>query len=408
MRGRVWLSLSVAVNLLLAVLLWQRLSSETDSPAFPVTHPDTSQTQTVVRTNTIVRQQNFVWADIESDDYPEYIGNLRWIGCPETTIRDIIVADVNQLFLRRHATEIVSPQQQWWRSEPDPEVVQAAVTNGLALARERRQLLTQLLGPDWESAEYPFPSAYDLSPLDGPILGKLAPQTKAAVHELERSTQERLRAYLDESEQGGQPPDPAVLARLREESRAALTQILAPDAIEEYLLRTSPLASELRGSLRGVEVTPEEFRALFRALDPLRDDRRLAHEPANANANSAEQIAQVGKLRQDALQEILGEQRYDSLQLSHDPLYQQASQIVTSAGLPEDQIVSVAAIIRLTQEELARVRNDLTLTSEERLAQLQATHTAQRASLRTLLGEQAFQRYLDTHPQLWEDSLSPP
>jgi hypothetical protein len=405
MRGRVWLSLSVAVNLLLAVLLWQRLSSEAHPPAVPPSHPDTQQTQTVVRTNTVVRQQNFVWADIESDDYPDYIRNLRWIGCPETTIRDIIVADVNQLFLRRHATEIVSPQQQWWRSEPDPEVVQAAATNRLALARERRELLTQLLGPDWESAEYPFPSAYDLSPLDGPILGKLPPQTKAAVHELERSTQERLLAYLDDSERG-QPPDPAVIARLREESRAALTQILAPDAIEEYLLRTSPLASELRDSLRGVEVTPEEFRALFSALDPLRDDRRLAHE--STNTNSAEELAEVGKLRQDALQEILGEERYDSLQLSHDPLYQQASQIVTSAGVSEDQVVSVAAIIRLTQEELARVQNDLTLSSEERLAQLQATRDVQRASLRTLLGEQAFQQYLDTHPQLWEDSLSPP
>jgi hypothetical protein len=238
MRGRVWLSLSVALNLLLAVLLWRQFSPEPDAPLPAPSHDPTPEIQTIVRTNTIVRRQNFVWSDIESADYTDYIRNLRRIGCPESTIRDIIVADVNQLFLRRHATEIVTPQQQWWRSEADPEVAHAAATNKLALTRERRELLTQLLGPDWESAEYPFPSAYDLSPLDGPILGRLAPETKAAVHEIERSAQERLRTYLEDVEQAGEPPDPAVLARLREESRSALGQILPPAALEEYLLRT--------------------------------------------------------------------------------------------------------------------------------------------------------------------------
>jgi hypothetical protein len=401
-RGRVWLSLSVALNLLLAVLLWRQFSPEPDAPLPAPSRDPTPEIQTIVRTNTIVRRQNFVWSDIESADYTDYIRNLRRIGCPESTIRDIIVADVNQLFLRRHATEIVTPQQQWWRSEADPEVTHAAATNKLALTRERRELLTQLLGPDWESAEYPFPSAYDLSPLDGPILGRLAPETKAAVHEIERSAQERLRTYLEDVEQAGEPADPAVLARLREESRSALGQILPPAALEEYLLRTSDLASELRDSLRGVEVTSEEFRAMFRALDPLRHDRRLESAPANATIDPSEQIAQLEKARQNALLEVLGEERYENLQLSRDALYQEASQIVAQAGVPDAQIVPVAAIVRLTQDELDRIRNDLLLTSEERLKQIQATRDARQASLRTLLGEEAYLRYLDTHPRLWD------
>jgi len=40
----------------------------------------------------------FRWSQVESSDYPTYIGNLRAIGCPEETIRDIIKADVAALY----------------------------------------------------------------------------------------------------------------------------------------------------------------------------------------------------------------------------------------------------------------------------------------------------------------------
>src|SRR3974390_2881754 len=74
------------------------------------------------RTNVVLRRQFFSWQEVEATDYPTYISNLRGIGCPEQTIRDIIIADVNALFARRRASELFTPEQQWWRSEPDPVV----------------------------------------------------------------------------------------------------------------------------------------------------------------------------------------------------------------------------------------------------------------------------------------------
>src|SRR5438067_2541083 len=67
----------------------------------------------------LIRRQFFSWQEIESPDYRQYIANLREIGCPEKTIRDIILADVNDLYESRKATEIVTPDQQWWRTETD-------------------------------------------------------------------------------------------------------------------------------------------------------------------------------------------------------------------------------------------------------------------------------------------------
>ena len=43
----------------------------------------------------------FHWSQIESADYRTYIANLRGIGCPEQTIRDLIKADVDNLYATR-------------------------------------------------------------------------------------------------------------------------------------------------------------------------------------------------------------------------------------------------------------------------------------------------------------------
>src|SRR5512139_1665207 len=124
--------ISTGVNVILAVVLLLSFGSRSRAPG-------TSGTNTIAvvtgagRTNTIVQRQLFTWHEIESPNYAVYVANLRDIGCPEQTIRDIIIADVNGLFSRRRATELVTPDQQWWRSEPDSNVVAVAAMKAQAL-----------------------------------------------------------------------------------------------------------------------------------------------------------------------------------------------------------------------------------------------------------------------------------
>jgi hypothetical protein len=40
----------------------------------------------------------FHWSQIESTDYRTYVANLRSIGCPEQTIRDIIATDIHTVY----------------------------------------------------------------------------------------------------------------------------------------------------------------------------------------------------------------------------------------------------------------------------------------------------------------------
>ena len=90
MRSRAILLVSLGANLVLATgWFWTaQLYARRFSRAGIVTDTGVAP---LIKTNFLVRQQFFTWQEVESDDYPAYIANLRDISCPEQTIRDIII-----------------------------------------------------------------------------------------------------------------------------------------------------------------------------------------------------------------------------------------------------------------------------------------------------------------------------
>jgi hypothetical protein len=152
------------------------------------------------------------------------------------------------MYSRRRALEVVTAGQQWWRAEPDTNVVAVAAEKSRALDDERRALLGRLLGTNWEGGDLvnlPRPSRPGVV-LDGPVLGALPADTKQAVEEINMRSQDRLQAYLDAQKREGKEPDPAELAKLRQQTRVELQGVLAPPELEEYLLRYSDNATSLR------------------------------------------------------------------------------------------------------------------------------------------------------------------
>ena len=215
MRSRVTLGLSLAANLILAMgWLWTVNTYSRRLNRAEIVPPET--TAPLIKTNVLVRRQFFTWQELESDDYATYIKNLRDIACPEQTIRDLIIADVNALYARRRATEIITPEQQWWRSLPDAEILKIATARANEIDLERRALLAQLLGTNWETGDLislPRPSRPGVM-LDGPVLGVLPTEVKQSVQEINLRSQDRLAAYLEAQREAGKPSDPATLASL--------------------------------------------------------------------------------------------------------------------------------------------------------------------------------------------------
>lgn len=338
MRWRFVASASLAANLV-AVVAWYFYHPIQRSAQAPAPSVQESVAQ-APQTNTVVRRQFFSWSEVESEDYPTYIQNLRQIGCPEQTIRDIIIADVNALFARRRATELVTAEQQWWRSEPDSAVVQAANEKAAALEAERRTLLTSLLGIHWESNDMlnlPRPTRPGIV-LDGPVLGSLPPETRAAIQEISLRSQERITAYAEQQLRLGRPLDNGELARLRQQSREELAQVLAPAQLEEYLLRYSQAGYELRNELsqlRYFNASPEEFRTMFRVNDNFKQqmDAIDVNAPGGPEAQKA-----LEERRQSALRLALGEARFNEYRLLQEPLYRDAVAAAQQAGSPESAL----------------------------------------------------------------------
>jgi hypothetical protein len=337
MRWRPFALLSLGANILL-IAVWLMLPRHpfAGSLAGPVGLADTSAG--LSRSNVVLRRQFFSWQEVESPDYPTYIANLRNIGCPEQTIRDIIIADVNGLYARKRALELVTPEQQWWRSEPDTNVLQVALEKARVLDDERRNLLTRLLGSTWESGDLvnlPRPSHPGVV-LDGPVLGALSADTKQAIQEINVRSEARIQSYLDAIRQQGKTADPVELEKLRQQTRDDLARVLSPPQLEEFLLRYSQYANNLRtelGQLRYFNATPDEFRAVFRATDSI--DQQIQLLADSTDPNSVQTRQALENQRDNAIKIALGADRYSQYQMLHDPLYRQAVQVAQQAGTPD-------------------------------------------------------------------------
>jgi LysM repeat protein len=389
MRWRVVAFISLVVNLALAAA-WLS-SSQRQEAKLAAALSAASQTPAAhTTTNLVVRRQLFSWRDIESSDYATYAANLRDIGCPEQTIRDIIIADVNTLYSRKRATELVTPEQQWWRSEPDPSVLRAAAQKAQELEDERRILLTRLLGTNWEAgdlANLPRPSRPGVV-LDGPVLGTLSSETKQAIQNVNTRSQNRLQAYLEAQRIAGKDPDPAELARLRQQTRDDLARLLSPPELEEYLLRYSQNANDLRaefGELTYFDPTPDEFRAIFRATDSLDQRIQLLADAKDPGSVAARQALEAQ--RENAIKTALGPKRYEEYRLLHDPLYRDAVAAAEEAGDPEAArriyFINLAALA-----EQNRIRGDTNLTADQRAIELKRLELEQLQAASAATGQE--------------------
>jgi hypothetical protein len=71
------------------------------SPAAATNNESTSESSKFLQKPGQEPRDGFHWSQLESSDYPTYIANLRSVGCPEETLRDIVIADVDSLYAHK-------------------------------------------------------------------------------------------------------------------------------------------------------------------------------------------------------------------------------------------------------------------------------------------------------------------
>ncbi len=389
MRWRAFAILSLGINVLLAAV-WLVLPKHPLAGSLAATGNQDVASVSAARPNVVLRRQFFSWQEVESSDYPTYITNLRNIGCPEQTIRDIIIADVNALYSRKRALELVTPEQQWWRSEPDTNVLQIATEKARALEEERRNLLSRLLGPSWESGDLvnlPRPSHPGVV-LDGPVLGALSADTKQAIQDINARSEARLQNYLDFVRQQGKTPDAVELAKLRQQTRDDLARVLSPGQLEDFLLRYSQYANNLRtefGQLRYFNPTPDEFRAMFRATDSV--DQQIQLLADSTDPNSAQSRQALEAQRDNAIKIALGPDRYAEYQMLHEPLYRQAVATAQQSGTP-DAAQTIYQINQAAASTQDAINGNTYLTADQKAIEMKQLELDQLKANSVAMGRQ--------------------
>jgi hypothetical protein len=391
LSARPWLILSAGLNVFLAAGLYVA-TRPFEEEILPVAPP--VDLGPYVRTNVIVRQQNFTWQEVETTNYVEFVRNLRAIGCPEPTIRDIITSEVNFLYSNRKLAEVAFPNYQWWRSDPDPEAERAAAAKIQTLDAERRDLLTSLLGPGWEVETREATAARGGITLTGPVLGEMSAQAKQAALAIIAAAQRKIDAYLEQQRLLNSAIDPMQMVRLREEPLVPLASVLSQEEYDEYVLRYSPAAQQLRERMRGLNLTPAQFSDLYNALNSILG--QPVYYYAGTDNGLLRQQQQLQTQAEVVIKETLGAPAYAAFQLNQDPLYRSAQAVAQQLNIPATFVMPIYDINRATQAEMNRIRNDNTLSSDQKVAALAQTQVEQQQSLQQILGPEAFQRWLQT------------
>ena len=347
--------------------------------------------------------QKFDWHSVESEDYRQYIANLRSIGCPEETIRDIIIADVNKLFESRRKELVTGGKKfEFWKtgnmfsSVMDPEKLEKQQ----ALAKEKRALLKELLGVEPEEKFEMFAGA---NPFES-MLDFLPTEKQNKVMEMYREAQVKMAKKF----QNGAPDaeDMKEYRSAQKEMEAELAKILTPQELQDFQLRMSQTAMMMRMQLGSFDPNEQEFRDIFK-LRKAFDDEYGIFGAASGDSAERKKYNDAKKTLDEQVKTLLGDTRYAEYERSQDWTYQGIAKVVERQGLPKENAVKVFDMKKTAEEEASKVRANKNLTGDQRKEALKGIREETERSMKQVLGDKGFDAYKKQNTAYWLRNLSP-
>ena len=413
MNAKPVLLLSLLANLTLAgTLVWAIKSKPAAANNAVVTatkptegksHPARAETktETATGTTTVAANQKFDWRLVESEDYRKYIANLRSIGCPEETIRDIITADVNKLYESKRK-ELAGPKRkfEYWKPGAmmgaafDPERAEKE----RALNKEKRALITELLGsPPDDKPDLLAGAAGQLEAM----FDFLPAEKRGKVFEMMQDMQTKMQKIMKNG-----MPDAEDMRKMMKESEAALAGVLTPEELLDYNLRFSMTANVMRMQMASFEPSEQEFLELFKKRKAYDDEYGLAGMGA-ATLKGAEKEKQKNAEQEldDAIKQQFGEARYQEYKRSQDYAFQAIYRVTERENLGKDSAIKVYDMKKVAEDQAKALRTDKSLDSTARTVALQGIRTETEKAMRGVLGEKGFDSY--QNQAYWLKTISP-
>ena len=346
-----------------------------------------------------LRPKDFHWSRIESTDYPTYVANLRAIGAPETTLRDIILADLEKLYQSRLDASRQANEGQFWHTTEQREKARRELNRReRELNREKRVLIKALLDLDYDQSAL---EAWWDEPEFALVLGFLPESKPVEVIAVLNLFGEQDNEIDDRA--GGilTPEDVALKKRFFKQMLAELGRQLTPSELEEVELRSIgamsfALADEHPADLK---LTGVELRELIRLKwhwdSPLEEEFEWPDEAfeEQRRRGHAEFAARARKL--------MGDDRFAAFLRQDDSDFQPIHELAERQHLSNATALQAYAIMKVTTDELTRARRDRSLSASNRRAQMARIRQSAAQALRQTLGERALRDYLEQDAARW-------
>ena len=399
MNSKHLLIVSLALNVVAGFFIFAGVQSMEELPlgqALPATDSPLGQAaahpQQVV-TNTVVKQMT--WETVEASSYLDYIDNLRRIGCPEKTIRDIILADVNKLYKTKRRAASGQKKFEFWKANAmfgmgmDKDNVETM----RELNAERDELLKQL------GIESSFESEMSLilNPLQQ-SLGFLPEQKQVAVMKELQGIQSRIAEL---SEDGS--ADIEMVWKAQRETEESIKGMLSEDEYTGYLLRRSNTAHQLRSQIAGFDPSEEEFRTVFKLKRAFDEE----YGEIGINLDLLEEQLKAQKTLNEQIRQSLGDERYADYERAQDYQFQQIHSSLKKADLGTGEAIQVYDMQKVAQDAALQLRGNQTLNEAERRERLRQIRNETESAIQQVVGTEGWEKFNRPSNTRWLQSISP-
>ena len=394
---------------ILAYVLRARLVTPIDSAPAPTSstlvEASPAETTPTVVEKLVTVTNELKWAQLESEDYKTYIARLRSIGCPEQTIRDIIIADLDKLLApeiaaasgRRKVLKYWYPEEAEMLNDVNPH---ETFQKEREIDKRKREIVRELVGVDLQRERMKATGHEDYYERRLSFLSEDRRSQVRDVLEKFDEAEQKLRAKEAQGDGALSAMDRAQLRILREQRSSEVAQLLTPQEKAQFDLWLSPTANAVRHATYGMNATEQEFQTIYQARKTyeevwgLRDPDLM--DPANRAQMEQAKAAMDGKIL-----EGLGEQRYAEYQRGQDDDFHLLSALVTRFKLPREKAAEAYSYKAVTMNYRSQVLADPTLSLEQKKEAMAAITTETKSALQATLGPKAYNHYLRSGQAQW-------
>jgi hypothetical protein len=337
------------------------------------------------------------WSELQSGDLKTLPERLRAAGFSPSMIRAIVAAQVSEQFSARRK-ELLGNQaeQPFWKNQRSGMMDPKIMTAMRDLGKEQMALMKSLLG---ENA----PGNDEVNAWQRRQFGNLTPEKLTQLQSINTDYSELQQEIYAKANGVFLPEDREKLAYLEKEKLADIAKTLTPQEFEEFQLRSSNTANQLRGQLGSFNTTEAEFRALYKVAAAIDEKYGTAgpfgpRNPGDYQNRQADMLAQA--------KAVLTPERFADYKLATDPQSRQVSSLVARLELPPATTQQVVTLQQDIQNRARAIMTNRELPAADRTAQLTTLQQEATAKLTTTLTPRGFEAYKQNGGQ-WLDMLKP-